>query len=101
MRAPCSPLLTPLAAFLSAHGAPTVTIEKANEAPALHPRSGKLREVYSELTPERGGRAPRPTMTPTPDCDSTTTADHGFTADRAGPLGAQRRGPSARQIGGA
>ena len=76
-----------LAAFLSAHGATTVTIEKADEAPALHPRSGKFREVYSELTPERGGRPPRSTMTPTPDCDSTTTADHGFTADRAGPLG--------------
>lgn len=40
-----------LAAFLSAHGATTVTIERADEAPALHPRSGKFRQVYSELTP--------------------------------------------------
>ena len=39
-----------LAAFLSTHGATTVTIEKADEAPALHPHSGKFREVYSELT---------------------------------------------------
>ena len=49
-----------LAAFLSAHGAPTVTIEKADEAPALHPRSGKFREVYCELTPERSGHHGRP-----------------------------------------
>lgn len=40
-----------LAAFLSAHGATAVTIEKADEPPALHPRSGKFRQVYSELTP--------------------------------------------------
>lgn len=50
-----------LAAFLSAHGATTVTIDKADEAPALHPRSGKFRQVYSELTPERGGRPSRST----------------------------------------
>jgi hypothetical protein len=56
-----------LAAFLSAHGATTVTIEKAEEAPALHPRSGKYREVYCELTPERGAQPPRSTMAPTPD----------------------------------
>jgi hypothetical protein len=56
-----------LAAFLSAHGATTVTIEKADEAPALHPRSGKYREVYCELTPERGAQPPRSTMAPTPD----------------------------------
>jgi phenylacetate-coenzyme A ligase PaaK-like adenylate-forming protein len=49
-----------LAAFLSAHGATTVTIEKAHEPPALHPRSGKFRQVYSELTPERGGHRGRP-----------------------------------------
>ncbi len=54
-----------LAAFLSAHGATTVTIEKADEAPALHPGSGKFREVYSELDPERGG-PPQPTATPAP-----------------------------------
>lgn len=47
-----------LAAFLSAHGATTVMIEKADEPPALHPHSGKFRQVYSELTPERGGRPP-------------------------------------------
>lgn len=43
-----------LGAFLSAHGATTVTIEKGDEAPALHLRSGKFREVYSELKPEVG-----------------------------------------------
>ena len=42
-------LRTRLAAFLSAHGATTVTIDKADEPPALHPRSGKFRQVYSEL----------------------------------------------------
>lgn len=41
-----------LAAFLSAHGATTVTIEKAHEPPQLHPRSGKFRQVYSEATPQ-------------------------------------------------
>ena len=40
-----------LTAFLSAHGATTVTIEKAVEPPALQPRSGKFRQVFSELTP--------------------------------------------------
>ena len=40
-----------LAAFLSAHGATTVTIERDGKAPALHPRSGKFRQVYSELPP--------------------------------------------------
>jgi hypothetical protein len=40
-----------LAAFLSAHGATTVTIDKASEPPQLHPRSGKFRQVYAELTP--------------------------------------------------
>ena len=40
-----------LAAFLSAHGATTGTIEKAAEPPQLHPRSGKFRQVYSELPP--------------------------------------------------
>ncbi|MGJ6125492.1 phenylacetate--CoA ligase family protein [Mycolicibacterium sp. Y3] len=42
-----------LAAFLSAHGATTITIEKADELPAPHPLSGKFRQVYSELTPRR------------------------------------------------
>lgn len=42
-------LRTRLAAYLSAHAATTVTIEKADEPPALHPRSGKFRQVYSEL----------------------------------------------------
>ena len=41
-----------LAAFLSAHGATTVTIEKAAEPPQLHPRSGKFRQVYSEVPPQ-------------------------------------------------
>ena len=40
-----------LAAFLAEHGATTVTIEKAAEPPALQPRSGKFRQVYSEVTP--------------------------------------------------
>ncbi|QZT63938.1 phenylacetate--CoA ligase family protein [Mycolicibacterium austroafricanum] len=38
-----------LVSFLSAHGATTVTIEKADEPPAPHPRSGKFRQVYSEV----------------------------------------------------
>jgi phenylacetate-CoA ligase len=38
-----------LASFLSTQGAGSVTIEKAEEPPALHPRSGKFRQVYSEL----------------------------------------------------
>lgn len=41
-----------LAAFLTQHGATTVAIEQAAEPPALHPRSGKFRQVYSELTPQ-------------------------------------------------
>jgi phenylacetate-CoA ligase len=41
-----------LAAFLAEHGATTVAIEKAAEPPALHPRSGKFRQVYSEATPQ-------------------------------------------------
>ena len=41
-----------LAAFLSAHGAATVTLEQAHEPPQLHPRSGKFRQVYSEATPQ-------------------------------------------------
>ena len=45
-------LLKRLAAFLSAHGATTVTIEKAAEPPQLHPRSGKFRQVYSEVPPQ-------------------------------------------------
>ncbi len=50
-----------LAAFLSAHGASTVTIEKADEAPALHPRSGKFRQVYSEIARRpQGDSAPAP-----------------------------------------
>lgn len=39
-----------LEAFLSGHGITTVTFEKANEPPVLHPRSGKFRQVYSEFT---------------------------------------------------
>ncbi|BBZ61655.1 phenylacetate--CoA ligase family protein [Mycolicibacterium monacense] len=40
-----------LVAFLSAHGATAVRIEKAAEPPALNPRSGKFRQVYSEVSP--------------------------------------------------
>jgi phenylacetate-coenzyme A ligase PaaK-like adenylate-forming protein len=40
-----------LKAFLSEHGATTITIERADEPPALHPRSGKFRQVYTELGP--------------------------------------------------
>lgn len=49
-----------LADFLSAHGATAVTIEKADQAPLLHPRSGKFRQVYSELIPEAGESRGRP-----------------------------------------
>ena len=38
-----------LAAFLAEHGATTVAIDKAAEPPALHPRSGKFQQVYSEV----------------------------------------------------
>lgn len=38
-----------LAAFLTAHGAATVSIEKTDEPPALHPVSGKFRQVYSDI----------------------------------------------------
>jgi phenylacetate-coenzyme A ligase PaaK-like adenylate-forming protein len=43
-----------LAAFLKEHGAANVRIEKAAEPPALHPRSGKFRQVYTELTAQPG-----------------------------------------------
>lgn len=39
-----------LAAFLSDHGLNTVMIEKSGDPPALHPHSGKFRQVYSECT---------------------------------------------------
>ncbi len=54
-----------LAAYLSRHGAATVTIEKATEPPALHPRSGKFRQVYSELTPPTDWRTQRGSAAPT------------------------------------
>jgi len=44
-----------LAEFLAEHGATKVTIEKAAEPPTLHPRSGKFRQVYSELTAQPSG----------------------------------------------
>ncbi len=52
-----------LAAFLSAHGATGVTIEKADEPPSLHPRSGKFRQVFTELTAQLPptGEPPEPT----------------------------------------
>lgn len=40
-----------LAAFLSRHGAVAVSIEKDIQPPILHPRSGKFRQVYSEVPP--------------------------------------------------
>ncbi|MFG1930687.1 phenylacetate--CoA ligase family protein [Mycobacterium sp. NPDC048908] len=36
--------------FLSTHGITTVTIDKADEPPAPHSRSGKFRQVYTEPT---------------------------------------------------
>jgi phenylacetate-coenzyme A ligase PaaK-like adenylate-forming protein len=41
-----------LAHFLASQGVTTVSIEKADELPALHPRSGKFRQVYTELAPQ-------------------------------------------------
>ena len=43
-----------LAAFLSTQEVEGVTIEKDDEPPALHPRSGKFRQVYSELAAPQG-----------------------------------------------
>ena len=39
-----------LGTFLAEQGATAVTVEKAAEPPQLHPRSGKFRQVYTELT---------------------------------------------------
>ena len=39
-----------LGTFLAEQGATDVTVEKAAEPPQLHPRSGKFRQVYTELT---------------------------------------------------
>jgi len=49
-----------LASFLSKHGAATVTIDKASEPPQRHPRTGKYRQVYSEVA-LRGGDSMRQT----------------------------------------
>jgi phenylacetate-CoA ligase len=38
-----------LVANLAAQGIPNVTIEKAPELPQLHPKSGKFRQVWSEV----------------------------------------------------
>ena len=38
-----------LVSYLAAQGIPTVTIEKAPELPQLHPKSGKFRQVWSEV----------------------------------------------------
>lgn len=43
-------LRTRLADYLVAQGVSGVRIEKATEGPQLHPRSGKFRQVYSEVT---------------------------------------------------
>jgi hypothetical protein len=39
-----------LTEFLAAQGAPQVVVHKAAEPPELQPRSGKFRQVYSELS---------------------------------------------------
>ncbi|KMO84279.1 CoF synthetase [Mycolicibacterium chubuense] len=38
-----------LTEYLSALGATTVTVERSDEPPTLHPRSGKFRQVFSEI----------------------------------------------------
>ncbi|WP_235009979.1 phenylacetate--CoA ligase family protein [Mycobacterium sp. 3519A] len=37
--------------FLATQGVTTVVIDRADEPPALHPRSGKFRQVYADLLP--------------------------------------------------
>ena len=39
-----------LGTFLAEQGATDVTVEKDADPPQLHPRSGKFRQVYTELT---------------------------------------------------
>ena len=96
-----------LAAFLSAHGATTVTIERDGKAPALHPRSGKFRQVrlppmtFQVTTPAFDVNPRLPPMAPRHGRAASTAraAVRGsFTTCDAGACRA-RRCPRRRRIG--